>query len=65
MILRSFLLLERVITVLLHHLKELNDDFARRSDQDLALASFFSIVLNIRLPQECVTYDIVETVAQY
>jgi hypothetical protein len=38
-----------VITVLLHDLKEFYDDFARRSDQDLALASFFGIVLDVSL----------------
>jgi hypothetical protein len=33
-------------TVLLHDLKELDDDFARGSNQDLSFASLFSIVLH-------------------
>ena len=33
------------VTVFLHYLQELDDDFAGWSDQDLALASLFGIVL--------------------
>ena len=51
-----------VSTVLLHDLEELDDDFARRTDQDLSLACFFGIVL--LLEERCRMYDVVETVVQ-
>ncbi|KAH3658684.1 hypothetical protein OGATHE_006408 [Ogataea polymorpha] len=34
----------KVLTMLLHNLEELDDDFRRRSDKNLSLSSLFSVV---------------------
>ena len=47
----------------LHDLEELDNDFARRSDQDLSLARFFGIVLDVS-GRRCATYNVVEAIVQ-
>jgi hypothetical protein len=51
--------------MLLHDLKEFDNDFTRWSDQYLSFPSLFGIVLEINNSYKDGKYDVVETVVQY
>lgn len=51
--------------MLLHDLKEFDNDFARWSDQYLSFSGFFSIVLEVNAKYKDMKYDVIETVVQH